>query len=319
MKKHRILSLLAALIILLAVVPALAATIKVPTDQPDIQTAIGVANDNDTILVEPNTYTVPAAGYLVDKALTIKGQKGADFTILETTGTNGTVFKIKANNVTVSGFTMRPPYGTDLSGAWLGAIFVGGVYFTAPGGAPVTGVTITKCIIEFFPFGIVVLNADGAQITKNTIRYCPNQFGVGGIGIRMVVRDGDSDSVMDYAITNTLIQSNIIHDNGSWGIYVENEAPAVASNLGGTKIMANTLYKNNSGDITIPPYNYNGKGIHIDDVLGVIEVTNNKFLALVNNQDPIEVGPGAPGVVRSGNKTYPSLKGALTGGSVDIP
>jgi hypothetical protein len=287
-----------------------------------IETAIGAAADHDTLIVDPGTYTVPAAGYDVNKPLTIKGQKGADFTILQTTGTNTPVFKITADDVTISGFTMHPPYGTDLSGVRRAAVIVGGTGVTSPTLTTVTGAVITKCIIEFFPFGIAVLNADGAQITGNIIRYCPENFGVGGIGIRMVVLDlNPTDNVGDFAITNTLIKNNSIYDNGSWAVYMIGETASALVNLAGTQIKSNTFFNNGSFDGTIPPYNGNGMGIMIVKVQGPVTITSNKFLELRGGSTTnlINVDGVSAEVTHTGNKTYPKLKGTLSGGSFGVP
>lgn len=325
MKKLWILSLLLALLLLFTLAPAYAVNHPVGATRlapyNTIETAIGAAADHDTLMVDPGTYTVPAAGYDVNHPLTIKGQRGADFTILQTTGTNTPVFKITADNVTISGFTMHPPYGTDLSGVRRAGVIVGGTGVLSPTATPVTGAVITKCIIEFFPFGIAVLNADGTQITSNIIRYCPENFGVGGIGIRMVVLDlNPIDDAGDFAITNTLIKSNSIYDNASWAIYMVGETASALVNLAGTQIKSNTFFNNGSFDGTIPPYNGNGMGIMIVKVQGPITITSNKFLELRGGSTTnlINVDVASTGVTHTGNKTYPKLQGTVTGGSFGV-
>lgn len=93
-------------------------TIKVPKDQPTIQSAIDAANPGDTIFVYNGTYH---EHIIIYKTLTLSGQNKST-TIIDSKGT-GTPLTITAHNVTVTGFTVKsgpttlpPPLsGIDIS------------------------------------------------------------------------------------------------------------------------------------------------------------------------------------------------------------
>jgi nitrous oxidase accessory protein NosD len=311
MRKILILSLLPVLLLLLTVAPALAATLKVGPGQlyTKIEDAITAANGGDTILVMAGTYNTPGGAYWVGKSLIIKGQKGADKTIIDTGANDG--FRVIADNVTISGFTVRPGYGA-LPGGGVAGISIG----TQAPGSGITGVKIQNCIIEFYGINIAILNAQGTVLSNNDIRYAYAEGGGAGLGIKMFTYDfSPNDGVADYNILNTIITKNRIYENGQQGIIIVNSA---AASYEGTQIMANTFYNNGSQDDQNPPYNLNSMAITIYSTTGTIKVQNNKFLVLANGDSPIDEVSTNPVVVRGGNKTYPKLKGTLGSGSASI-
>ena len=70
--------LLLALIVNFA---AQASVINVPAAQPTIQAGINAANNGDTVLVAPGTYTENIN--FMGKAITVKSSKGASLTIVD--------------------------------------------------------------------------------------------------------------------------------------------------------------------------------------------------------------------------------------------
>jgi hypothetical protein len=60
---------------------ALASVINVPAAQPRIQAGINVANNGDSVLVAPGTYTENIN--FMGKAITVKSSKGASVTIID--------------------------------------------------------------------------------------------------------------------------------------------------------------------------------------------------------------------------------------------
>jgi parallel beta-helix repeat protein len=80
-------------------------TIVVPDDYPSISAAIGNASTGDTIVVRSGTYLENPT---IDKPLTLQGENSADTKVIGTGGHLGaSVFTIGADNVKVSGFTIR--------------------------------------------------------------------------------------------------------------------------------------------------------------------------------------------------------------------
>ena len=71
------------IIIILICVPttSLSATLKVPSQYPTIQAAIGAAANGDTVLVEPGTYVENIN--FIGKAITVKADKGPLVTVID--------------------------------------------------------------------------------------------------------------------------------------------------------------------------------------------------------------------------------------------
>src|SRR5215467_11246084 len=96
------------LILFLAVPCAVAATvIHVPGDQPTIQAAINAANNGDTVLVSPGTYTENIN--FLGKAITVTSSNGPKLTIIDGGGVSSVVtFSTNEGLSSVlSGFTLQ--------------------------------------------------------------------------------------------------------------------------------------------------------------------------------------------------------------------
>ena len=79
-------------------------TIIVPVDYPSITDAIGNASAGDTILVRSGTYF---ENPIIDKPLTLQGENSADTVVVGRGDSAGaSVFKITADDVKISGFTI---------------------------------------------------------------------------------------------------------------------------------------------------------------------------------------------------------------------
>jgi len=80
-------------------------TIYVPDDYSTIQEAVDAASSGDTIIVRDGTYTENVA---VNKDhLTISSENGAEVTVVQTANPNDHVFWLEADNVEISGFTVK--------------------------------------------------------------------------------------------------------------------------------------------------------------------------------------------------------------------
>jgi nitrous oxidase accessory protein NosD len=143
-----------------------------------IQTAINEANAGDTILVGPGTYN---ESLTIDKSVTLRSAKGAAETTLDGdhSSENYYMVKIKADNVTLDGFTItNPKYnGTaDASGIVIGL------------GGRKSNIRITNCVIHdigtpnrenvsFGTFGLNVGPVDGLEIANCHIYNIKNGDG----------------------------------------------------------------------------------------------------------------------------------------------
>jgi len=103
----QILIIISVIIIITIVgqVEALADTIYVPNDYSIIQAAVNAASPGDTIIVRDGTYTENVNIY--KDHLTIRSENGADSTIVQAANPDNHVFKVTADYVNISGFTVK--------------------------------------------------------------------------------------------------------------------------------------------------------------------------------------------------------------------
>lgn len=133
----------------LLVRPVAATTIVVPSPGiTRIQDAINAAFDGDTIQVSPGVYFERVN---VTKSVTLLGLDSGT-TVIDGFG-NGSVVHVKANNVAISGFTIRNGFR--------------GIHLSSVSGGTVSGNVVTSNS----GYGIRLFNSVGVSITGNTASY----------------------------------------------------------------------------------------------------------------------------------------------------
>lgn len=198
------------------------ATIYVPDDYTTIQAAVDAASAGDTIIVRDGTYT-PIA--VTKDDLIIKSETGAQATTIESP-TGATVVSIRADNVSLSGFTVKG--ATDVLNS--------GIHLWGSSSDNVERCNISNNIISNNYAGISLCHSSNNVLKNNTV--------TGHKGGGIVLLDSFHNSVignslqhngygiyLDGSNKNTLIY-NIALNNKGYGIYVE-----LSNN--------NTIYANN--------------------------------------------------------------------------
>ncbi|MEM3578458.1 MAG: NosD domain-containing protein [Candidatus Bathyarchaeia archaeon] len=160
-------------------------TIIVPDNYPTIQEAINAANPGDTILVLEGTYI---ENIIVNKTITLVGENLQN-TIIDGNAT-GTVVQVTADNVSISGFTIKNSNFTYL---------YCGVYLEA-----VANCNVSDNIIMNNWFGMRLNNSSNNILSNNTVIY--NKYGI----------------EIFYSCNNTLLANNMTNNQYSFGIWGSN-------------------------------------------------------------------------------------------------
>ena len=82
-------------------------TLYVPDNYSTIQAAVDAASPGDTIIVSEGTYEENIEVY---KRLTIRSENGPDSTVVQADYPDLPVFKVTADYVNISGFTVKGAY-----------------------------------------------------------------------------------------------------------------------------------------------------------------------------------------------------------------
>jgi len=258
-----VLLVISMLTLSLRIQPAKAATIIVPDQYPTIQAAIDAASAGDTIQVKAGTYSENVE---VNKKLSLQGA-GWQTTIVQAANPNETVFDIRADYVTVTGFTARNApmeYGMGIYSSYAN-IFqncfennYNGIYMLYSDSSSITGNRVFGSHVD----GIYVCGS-GNTISSNTISGA-----IAGVGLsaysskdNLITNNDISDCVFGIggggsagAVNNIVICGNQIHDisegihidPGSSGILITSNTITAASNAIGTYRSSNiSIYHNN--------------------------------------------------------------------------
>ena len=237
-------------------------------DFSKIQEAINAASPGDTIYVYNGTYY---ENILVNKTLTLIGEN-TETTMIDGGGT-GTVVTISANNVTLTGFTLRNGWeGADISGSPYNIISHNSIY-----GNFVTNMTGSV------DAGIEIRYSHSNTIHDNTITN--NK----GSAIAIITTAHWVDGMKDYNPHNNIVYDNIIANNrygisaGGNNIIRDNTLENSCGISGGSNsiIIGNTI--NNGSGIFIGGSGSTIKDNTINNSGYSIVLTSSKYNLIHNN------------------------------------
>jgi hypothetical protein len=323
---------------------AVAAPIRVPSDQPTIQAAIDAANNGYTVLVAPGTYHehIDFKG----KAITVTSESGPQNTTIDADNTHP-----------VASFTSGEGRDSILNGFTLqnGRTYTGGEGAPPQGGGVVithSSPTITNNVImnnQSSRGGGIGISWGSPLIQLNKIT---NNISPGGSGGGILITGDGTAEILDNVISNNrggsgggiyipgaeapIIKRNIIKGNIGGqtglggGVYAIVSKALIAQNVitgnettygagiylsvGDSAVLVNNTIADNNA-VNASGYNSDGSGIYVDGSAGVIELTNNIIVAKPN-QSAFHCSilyPPTPPVIRYNNIFSPT--GSAYGGS----
>jgi hypothetical protein len=266
-------ALCAICVLTFAVSYALCNVIHVPGDQPTIQSAINVAEQGDTVLVDPGVYHENIT--FLGKAIRVVSVGGASSTTIDGGGTNSVVIfdSGETNASTLSGFTLRNGYAQGLGEG-------GGI--SVENSAPtITNNVITNNQACYAGDGIGV-GFGSPVIVNNTITLNSDVcggLGGGGISFRGVstgqivgnlITNNQTASygggIALWSATGVLIKNNLISGNVSGGtgggISMYNDVSSV--------VVVQNLIIGNTGEPGNEIFWSNGPGIIVNNTIADI-------------------------------------------------
>lgn len=188
-------------------------TIRVGKDREikTIQNAVAVANDGDTVLVDPGMYK--ERNILIQKSIVLKG---IDFPVLDGERKYA-IISIKTTNATVDGFKLQHSGRSDITD--IGAIMVYDSYH----------ISIINNILDDTNFGIYIQNSKSCTVKNNSMKAYGKEEVQSGNGINCWRSDslliignkitGHRDGLYFEFVTNSLIWRNISSKNIRYGIH----------------------------------------------------------------------------------------------------
>ncbi|HWW00642.1 MAG TPA: right-handed parallel beta-helix repeat-containing protein [Candidatus Acidoferrum sp.] len=289
----------------LCCLPARAAQIRVPADQPTIQQGIGTAASGDTVLVSPGIYY---EGISFSKNIVVMSESGPETTIIDGGRSNrvATITGSLGRTAGLQGFTLRNGNGgLYLSGASVriaGNIIISNVLCAGGVGIDVefcSPLIISNIIAGNTPktgcsgdngAGILVAGAASAELVHNIITNNSTTGHGGGIELfasgTPIIREnligwntsseGGGIDIVNYGdatIVNNVIVSNSAASGG--GIYV-----LVPSGRRGPYVVNNTIVNNSATT---------GLGVYSDGFDKAALVANNIIVA-AGSQTALYIG-----------------------------
>jgi parallel beta-helix repeat protein len=265
---------------------------SVPDEYPTIQRAIDAANPGDTVYIRIGTYV---ENLLVNKRLTLVGES-KESTVIDGSGKNQTIIDVTANDVVITGLTVRNcsrKAGTSYAG-----IKISGRACNISGNF----VTNTKV-------GILV-TSQGSRISKNVLKS--NGHGIAlqlaaEVAVEGNTASGNTEGISLSASSNNIIVGNRAL-NGSFG----GHGVTLSSRSLNNTLLANALLSNyhglwlsdSSGNLIV------NNTISDNELLGIelAGSSNNTFCHnnIAGNPTPVRVDTGSSGSTCTWDCGYPS-------------
>ena len=214
-------------------------TLTVPDDYATIEWALGNATSGDTVYVKSGTYN--ERSFVIDKPLSLVGEDSNNTILVggvEEIQGGGSTVAVEADNVTVSGFTIKSYNFNTLAWYFFG-IYLGGNH------SIIKNNVIENCNSGIWNDGSVA-NVSSAVISGNTIRDNANDgIFIGGSSSYISVIDNNVSS-NSFGISISDGYSCVISGNDV------NENPKGAIGISGAKndIISNSLISNRDTAVT---------------------------------------------------------------------
>ncbi len=218
-----------------------------------IADAIAAAGEGYTIKVGPGTYTENldvSTGHL-----TIQSENGAEVTIVQAADPDGNVFKVNADYVKISGFTVR-----DATGVGDGIFFYG-----------VTHATISNCTVVNNEYGITVGNSTYVLVENN------------------ITRENRINGVNFFDCTDIIARFNNCLSNQAAGLQITRTSGNIMGNDASENTFGISLYEASNNTLLENNFTSNDFGIQLSEssnsnLIYLNNFTNNT-IANVNSQN----------------------------------
>jgi nitrous oxidase accessory protein len=268
-------------------------TLVVPDDYDTIEWAVGNATAGDTVYVKSGTYN--ERSFVIDKPLSFIGEDSSNTILIggfEGIRGGGSTVSVKADNVTVSGFTIRS-YDFDTP-AW----YFFGVYVGA-NNCNITGNIIENCDCGIWNGGSLS-TVSSVTISKNTIRdnlHAGIEFE--GTSYNITITDNTIESnlagitISRYGFNDSeneegfIVSGNNIINNGE-GLYIDSSNSLITRN----NVNSNTgagihLISGSNNTVSGNDVADNGVGVTFSDSTAI----GNKFYSnsFINNDQNVQI------------------------------